>query len=202
MGQEVICTARWGGKSVRGKALLEASEIIFRGDGRLRIPFSGIRELRAAEGELCDKTEDGWVIFELADHAEKWREKIANPKSVVEKLGVKSGQAVSVFGELHSDFLEKLKEQRCAVLRGKMAKDVGCIFLAVAMRKELNQVKPIAGRMPGTAALWVVYPKGQASITESDVIGAGRKAGLRDVKVVAFSQAQTALKFVPPVGKR
>jgi hypothetical protein len=132
----------------------------------------------------------------------RWREKIANPKSVVEKLGVKSGQAVSVFGELHADFLEKLREQRCAVLRGNLAKDVGCIFLGVAMRKELNQVKPIVGKMPATAALWVVYPKGQTRITENDVIGAGRKAGLKDVKVVGFSATQTALKFVPPVGKR
>jgi hypothetical protein len=39
MGQEVTCTARWGGKSVRGKALLETAEIIFRGEERLKIPF-------------------------------------------------------------------------------------------------------------------------------------------------------------------
>ena len=141
------------------------------------------------------------VVFELGDRAEKWREKIANPKSVVEKLGVKSGQVVSVFGELGSDFLEKLKEQRCAVLHGHMARDAGCIFLGVATRKGLNQVKTIVGKMPDSAALWVVYPKGQTSITESDVIGAGRKAGLKDVKVVGFSAAQTALKFVAPAGK-
>ena len=201
MGQEVICAVRWGGKSMRGKALLETSEIIFRCDARLKIPFSAIRELSAAEGELRVRTDDRLVVFELGDRAEKWREKIANPKSVVEKLGVKSGQVVSVFGELGSDFLEKLKEQRCAVLHGHMARDAGCIFLGVATRKGLNQVKTIVGKMPGSAALWVVYPKGQASITESDVIGAGRKAGLKDVKVVGFSAAQTALKFVAPAGK-
>ena len=202
MGQEVMCTARWGGKNVRGKALLEASEIIFRCDGRLKIPFSSIRELSAAEGELRVKSGDRWVVFELGDRAEKWREKIANPKSVLEKLGLKSGQGVSVFGELQADFLEKLQQQRCAVRRGNMAKDVGWIFLGVAKRKELNQVKAIAGKMPATAALWVVYPKGQTSITESDVIRAGRNAGLKDVKVVGFSAAQTALKFVFPVGRR
>src|SRR6516162_3207412 len=190
MGQEVICAARWGGKSVRGKALLETSEIIFLCDARLKIPFSAIRELSAAEGELRVRTGEGLVVFELGDRAEKWREKIANPKSVVEKLGVKSGQVVSVFGELHPDFLEKLTVQRCAVLRGRMARDARFIFLGVATRKGLNLVKAIASKMPGGAALWMVYPKGQTSITESDVIGAGRKAGLKDVKVVGFSATQ------------
>jgi hypothetical protein len=56
--------------------------------------------------------------------------------------------------------------------------------------------------MKGSAALWVVYPKGQKSITETDVIGAGRKVGLKDVKVVGFSTTHTALKFVFPVEKR
>lgn len=202
MGQEVMCTARWGGKSVRGKALLEASEIIFRCEERLEIPFSSIRGLSAAEGELRVKTDGRWVVFELGDRAEKWRQKIANPKSVLEKLGVKPGQAVSVFGRMHSGFLEKLKQQRGAVLRGNLTKEVGCIFLGVAKRKELNRVKSIAGKMTGPAALWVVYPKGQTSITESDVIGAGRRAGLKDVKVVGFSATQTALKFVLPVSRR
>jgi hypothetical protein len=34
------------------------------------------------------------------------------------------------------------------------------------------------------------------------VISAGRKAGLKDVKVVGFSPRHTALKFVIPVNKR
>jgi len=50
--------------------------------------------------------------------------------------------------------------------------------------------------------LWVVYPKGRKEVTEDDVLGAGRKAGLKDVKVVGFSATHTALKFVVPVGKR
>jgi len=56
--------------------------------------------------------------------------------------------------------------------------------------------------MQSSAALWVVYPKGQKNMTELDVIGAGRKVGLKDVKVVSFSPSHTALKFVIPVDKR
>ena len=202
MGQEVVCTARWGGKSVRGKALLETAEILFRGEERLKIPFSSIRGLEAKDGELRMKTDEGLVVFELDERAEKWRQKIANPKSVVEKLGVKPGEPVAVFGKLDGEFLKKLKEQKSAVSPGKVMDGVGWIFLGAETRDALREVNKIAGKMKGSMALWVVYPKGQKSIAETDVIGAGRKAGLKDVKVVGFSTTYTALKFVIPVEKR
>src|ERR1700719_4494554 len=85
MGQEVVCAARWSGKSVRGKALLETAEIIFRGEERRKIPFSAIRRLQAKDGELRLKTDEGLVGFELGEQAEKWRQKIANTKSGAEK---------------------------------------------------------------------------------------------------------------------
>jgi len=202
MGQEVDCTARLGGKSVRGKALLETSEIIFRGDERLKIPFSAIRGMETMDGELRLKTNDGLVVFELGHRAEKWRQKIANPKSVVEKLGMKPGEPVAVFGKLDGAFLKKLEEQKSAVSTGKVMERIGWIFLAAETLDALEGVKKIAGKLKGSAALWVVYPKGQRSITETDVIAAGRKAGLKDVKVVGISATHTALKFVIPVEKR
>jgi len=202
MGQEVICTARWGGKSLRGKALLETTEIIFRGDERKKITFSSIRNVEAKDGELRLKTDEGIVVFELGEPAEKWRQKIANPKSVVEKLGVKPGETAAVIGELDAGFLKKLKERKSRVVPGKIEDGVGWIFLGADARAELSEVKKIAAKMKGSAALWVVYPKGQKHITEIDVIGAGRKAGLKDVKVVGFSPTHTALKFVIPVERR
>jgi len=202
MGQEVVCTARWSGKSVRGKALLETAEILFRGEERLKIPFSSIRGLEAKDGELRLKTDEGLVIFELGERAEKWREKIAKPKSVVEKLGVKAGQPVAVFGKLDAEFLEKLKGQKSPIVQQKIEDGMGWIFFGAGTREGLGEVKKIASKLKGSTALWVVYPKGQKSITETDVISAGRKAGLKDVKVVGFSATHTALKFVIPVEKR
>ncbi|HET6929767.1 MAG TPA: hypothetical protein VFI45_05565 [Candidatus Acidoferrum sp.] len=202
MGQEVVCTARWGGKIVRGKALLETAEIVFRGAERLKIPFSSIRGMEAKDGEMRLKTDEGLVVFELGERAEKWRQKIANPKSVVEKLGVKRGEPVAVFGRLDGEFVQKLKEQKSAVSQGKVADGVSWIFFAAETRDALAELKKLTGKMLGSAALWVVYPKGQKSITETDVIGAGRKAGLKDVKVVGFSTTHTALKFVIPVENR
>jgi len=202
MGQEVVCTARWGGKSVRGKALLETAEVIFRGEERRKIPFSTIHGAEAKDGELRLKTDEGLVVFELGERAEKWREKIANPKSVMEKLGVKPGEPVAVLGRLDGKFLRKLKEQKSPIVQQKIEDGADWIFFGAETREGLGEVKKIARRMKGSAALWVVYPKGLKSITELDVIGAGRKAGLKDVKVVGFSATHTALKFVIPVEKR
>ena len=202
MGQEVICTARWGGKSVRGKALLETSEIIFRGEGPLKIPYSTIRGMETRDGELRIKTGNGLVVFQLGEQAEKWQQKIANPKSVVEKLGVKPGEPVAVFGNMDSEFLKKLKAQNSPLIVEKIADGARWIFLACESQVGLRALKKIAQTLKGNAALWVVYPKGQMKITEADVISAGRKVGLKDVKVVGFSASRTALKFVIPVEKR
>jgi hypothetical protein len=56
--------------------------------------------------------------------------------------------------------------------------------------------------MKGAASLWIVYPKGQKQITELDVLTAGRKVGLKDMKVISFSPTHTALKFVIPLSNR
>lgn len=202
MGQEAVCTAHWAGKRVRGKALLETAEIIFRGEPRLRVPFSSIREINAMDGELRLKIDGGLVVFELGENAEKWCQKIANPKSVLEKLGVKPGESVAVLGTPDVEFMKKLRQQDSPVERDKRSTGTGWIFLFVEAAGALSEIKKVAGTLKASAALWVVYPKGQKSITENDVLAAGRKAGLKDVKVVGFSEAHTALKFVLPLAKR
>ena len=202
MGNEVNCMARFGKQESAGKALLETSEILFRGKFRLKIPFSSIRSLKAADGELRVQTAEGLAVFALGDAAAKWCEKILHPKSRLEKLGVKPGGKVSLIGSFDEGFLRELAQQTDAIVKGKVGSDSEWIFLGVGSKKELPQVPKLAKSVKGAGALWIVYPKGQKEITELDVISAGRKGGLKDVKVVGFSQTHTALKFVIPLGKR
>jgi len=202
MGNELSCTARFGKQESAGKALLETSEILFRGEFRLKIPFSSIQSLKAADGELLVQTAEGLAVFALGDAAAKWREKILHPKSRLEKVGVKPAGRVSLIGSFDEDFLQELAQQTDVVVKGKVGASSEWIFLAVESKKELTQVPRVAKTLKGAAALWIVYPKGRKEITELDVISAGRKAGLKDVKVVGFSSTQTALKFVIPVARR
>ncbi|HMD37764.1 MAG TPA: hypothetical protein VKH15_00690 [Candidatus Acidoferrum sp.] len=207
MGNEANCTVRFGKQVSGGKALLETSELIFRGEFRLKIPFAQIKSLKAVDGELRIDFPEGKASFELGPQAEKWANKILHPKSRMEKLGIKPGSKVSAIGALESEFLQELKEIAGAVTAvrvtaGKVGAGSDCVFFSAGSRKGLSSVAKIANSLKGAAALWIVYPKGQKTITENDVIASGRKAGLKDVKVVGFSATHTALKFVIPLDKR
>jgi hypothetical protein len=202
VGSEVQCTAWWGKQESEGKALLETSEILFRGDFRLKIPFSTIKSAKAVDGELRLQTAEGLAVFRLGATAEKWRDKILYPKSRIEKLGVKSGARVSLLGDFDAGFLTEIGQLTKSVRKGKVAADSEWIFFSADSKEDLGAVPRISKSMTGAAALWIVYPKGQKHITEYDVLAAGRKTGLKDVKVVGFSAKHTALKFVLPVSRR
>ena len=205
MGNEANCVVRIGKQKARGNALLETAEITFRSeDGamRLKFAFAEIKSAAASGGHLRLEVPEGPAIFELGANAAKWCEKILHPKTRMEKLGVKADAAVALVGNFDEGFLAELRSQTKNVDNGKVGADAQWIFFAADSTKELSQVPKLAKGLKGAAALWIVYPKGQKQITENDVIGAGRKSGLKDVKVVGFSLTHTALKFVIPVEKR
>lgn len=191
------------GKRAEGKALLETAEIIFRSEGlRLKIPFAQMKSVKAVDGELRMQSADGAITLELGPHAAKWAHKILNPKSRMEKLGVKQGEKVTVIGKLEAEFEAELRKISADVAHGAIAKDAEYIFLAAESQKELARATNIAKVMRGAVALWIVYPKGRKDIAEKDVLRVARQAGLKDVKVVGFSPTHTALKFVVPLDKR
>jgi hypothetical protein len=205
MGNEANCVVKFGKQKAQGKALLETSELAFRGaeDGfRLKIAFSSIKAAKAVDGELRLQTPDGLAVFELGATAEKWCEKILHPKTRLEKLGVKAGATVTLVGDFDAEFLAELRTCTKNVVKGNLAAGSEWVFFAAPSSKELAQVSKLAKNMKGATALWIVYPKGQKAITENDVLAAGREAGLKDVKVVGFSPTHTALKFVIPLNRR
>jgi len=207
MGNEMKCRVRFGKQESEGKALLETSEIIFRGDFRLKIPFATIQSAKVLGDDLQVQSAEGVAIFKLgAATAAKWRERILHPKTRIEKLGIKPGTRVSLIGfeEQDEEFPRELQSAKAITMPAEntLPKDCDAIFLRIDTQKQLTQVVKIARKIVGTTALWVIYPKGQQHITESDVLSAGRKAGLTDIKVVGFSPTHTALKFVIPVEKR
>jgi hypothetical protein len=207
MGSEVKCRVRFGKQESQGRALLETSEVIFRGDFRLKISFATIQSVKVVDDELQVRIPEGLARFELgASTAEKWREKILHPKTRIEKIAIKPGTRVSLVGFENQDeeFVKELESAKAVIMPADntLAKDCDSIFLSIDTQKQLTQIVKIARKMLGAVALWIVYPKGQQHITEGDVLSAGRKAGLKDIKVVGFSPTHTALKFVIPVNKR
>src|SRR5208283_2337233 len=202
MGNELTCTVRFGKQESTGKALLETTEILFRGDFRLKIAFREIKSVSATNGELLLNFPGGKAAFLLGPQAEKWAHKILHPKTPLEKVGVKEGQKVSVLGLADADFLRQLKERAGQLTTGRPLKDCDVLFFGTETASEMAKIKKLMPFLKKDGALWIVYPKGQKVITEGDVLSAGRNAGLKDIKVVSFSETHTALKCVLPLNKR
>ena len=93
MGREVLCRVKSGGMWHQGKALLESSEVIFRGDLRLKVPFASLKSVVARGGELYLKWTDGTAIFELGPQSEKWAHTILHPRRVSRRAGEKKSNA-------------------------------------------------------------------------------------------------------------
>ena len=202
MGQELLCKVRSRGKTANGRALLETSEVIFRGDFRLKIPFASLKSVTARDGELHLKWGGESAVFELGAQAEKWAHKILHPKSTAEKLGLKPGLIISVIAMSDGNFAKDLSAQSKSFSDSKALRDSDLIFLGAGKVAELSRIGRLLPSLASAGALWIVYPKGKQEITELQVLNAGRAAGLLDVKVVRFSDTHTALKFVRPKAKR
>jgi hypothetical protein len=202
MGQEAICKASFGGQSSTGKARLETEELIFRGDFRIAILFRQIRSLRASGGKLSIRFADGEATFHLGPQAEKWADKIRNPKSLLDKLGVKPESKVVVLNVEDKAFLKQLAARLARPAATIAAAGADIIFFGVESREGLKQLSSIKKFLQPAGAIWVIRPKGTPSIKDVDVIAAGKAAGLVDVKVSAFSATHTAEKLVIPLNRR
>ncbi|MGB8769162.1 MAG: hypothetical protein WCC92_06085 [Candidatus Korobacteraceae bacterium] len=182
MERELLCTVRSGGKTTTAKALLETSEIVVRGDLRLKIPFALLKSVAARDGELHLKWPEGSVVFEIGDHAEKWAHKILHPKTTMEKLGAKPGMVISAQGMDDGNFVKDLRASAKLFSDAKALNNSDLVFFGAKKTAELARTGKLAASLAPAGALWIVYPKGKQEITELQVIEAGRQAGLVDVK--------------------
>ena len=202
MGNEAECSARYGEQRGKGRALLETKELIFRGDFRAVFPFAEMKGLRADDGRLAFEHRGQPAELELGPLAAKWAEKIKNPRSRIDKLGIKPGQRVAVVGVDDATLLSELAARGAQVTSGK-PKDCDAIFLGVSSKADLRKIAALKSSLKKDGALWLIRPKGaNAPVGELETMAAGKKAGLVDIKVVAFSQTHSAENFVIPVAKR
>lgn len=202
MGNTTTSRLHFEGHTYDGEALLETSELIFRGGRRLRIPFAKIESVEAREATLHVTFDGGQAAFEIGPQAGKWAEKIRNPKSVIQKLGIKGGHVVSVVHLDDDSFVGDLEKAGAGVSRGRARKNSDAIVYGASTRADLDRLATLATSLKPDGSLWIIRPKGVKEITEADTMAAGKAAGLVDVKVVRFSDTHTAEKFVIPLKSR
>ena len=204
MGYDASCTLRIDGTAHKGTAWLEHKDLVFRGPSRLVIPLPSIAQA-TADGSVLRVEFSGRVAeLEIGDAAAaKWAKRITNPPSRLDKLGVKPGMRVGLLGLKDPAFEAELASRDARVVRSAASRTrVDLLFYRAAHREALEQLAVLKDRIEPDGALWVVRPKGRAEITGSETMAAGKRAGLVDVKVVSFSETDTAEKFVIPVAKR
>ena len=203
MGSEAKVTARFKGQSASGNARLETDTLQFSGQGlRLSIPFKTMTRVVAKDGVLTVTTSSGTATLDLGAAAPKWAEKILNPPSRLQKLGVKPTWRASAVGVDDEAFLAELEKAVALLSIGRTVKQSDAIFYGVTKEAQLPRLEKLKTSIKRDGAIWVIRPKGRPEISEASVMAAGKLAGLVDVKVVSFSATHTAEKFVIPVAER
>lgn len=142
------------------------------------------------------------AVLRIAAKKKREAERDYSRRLLIDKLGVKPGQRIAVLGVEAAEFLKDLSARVPAYSRGKPVADADLIFFSAETRTDLPKLESLSRSIAKNGAVWVVYPKGKSHIRETDVIAAGKEAGLTDNKVCSFSPTHTALRFVIPVAKR
>ena len=191
-----------GRDSGEGKALLETDELLFRGDFRARVALRDISGVEARRGLLTITWPGGTLALSLGDAAEKWAETIRNPKSVVEKLGVKPGLKVALLAGFDAAFHRDVAKALGAKPQARAGKGCDLVFAMFSRPGDEARLAKLVPAIEPAGGVWAVYPKGRRELSEDTLRAAGKRAGLVDVKVVRFSPALGALKLVIPKAKR
>jgi hypothetical protein len=202
MGQHAACTLRFRGHTQQGTAWLEAKELLFRGPERVAIPLKDITAATSDGGVLRVAFAGQTAQFEIGPAAAKWAERITNPPSRLDKLGIKTGMTVLPVGYTDRRFFVGVRARGARIVRSAPAGGVDAFFFGAARRDDLERLAAAARSLKQDGALWVVRPKGTKAITEAETMAAGKRAGLVDVKVVSFSDTHTAEKFMIPRSSR
>ena len=198
MGAEARTTLKIGRQSYDGMALLETDELRFRGDTRMRIALRDVSAVSAKDGTLRVEHANGVACFVLGDVAESWAEKIRSPRTLADKLGVKRGMQVAVIDVEDREILDDLEAKGATLVIGSVPQDVMMVLFRVVRPSQLATLGAMTSRIARNGAIWVVHPRGDASVADTIIFAAARDAGLTYTKVVRFSERDTAEKLVIP----
>jgi hypothetical protein len=202
MGWEKKCIAVIDGSEVEGRLQLETDRLYFR---------SPTAKLNAALKDATIKASDGVLIvtvgkkqyeFELGAAANKWVHRIHNPKSLVEKLGLRENTDVIAVGKQYEVIIDELSKGGITLSTRKHESSHDWIFVGVENSDDLKLLAGLSSFIKSNGGIWVIFPKGLPDLKAENVIAAGKASGLVDTKIARVSERLTAMKFVIPVKYR
>lgn len=211
MGQEARCLAHIGERALDVKALLESDELILRGEHRARIAFASLDSIEAVDGRLHLQHGGEPIVLELGPAAERWADKMLHPPTLLDKLGVKDGQRVAIVGVAERTLVDDLRARVGPVEYDSLdavdwdhldGADLDLVLVQVDDPADLDVIGMAGQAIDKAGAVWVIHPKRRPDLKDTDVMAAGKEAGLVDNKVARISETHTGLRFVIPRASR
>ncbi len=193
MGLEALCSCQWRGGAGEVKALLEAREMILRGDLRRTIPISAMTDVSVEDDTLLLHADGDSLSLTLgAVTAAKWAKKIATPPpSLAQKLGLGPARAMVIGDIADGALLEALEGHRAAD-----PEQAGLSIAVVADADGLDTARRTHEASAISGPIWIAYRKGpRVAYGDSQVRAAMRAAGYTDNKVSAISDTLTATRY-------
>ncbi|MFD3262930.1 DUF3052 domain-containing protein [Phenylobacterium ferrooxidans] len=187
MGKDAQVRARFAEGEDVGRLQYEAPRLLFRGAARRVFQGDDLRGVRAEAGDLVLADGSRFTLGEKA--AASWVDAILNPRSRLDKLGVKPGMRVAVV-----NVADELAARDAAPVTDLA--DLDLLFYAADSLADLDRIPALIPALADKGALWIVSRKGKAAaLKDVEVMAAARAHGLVDSKVVGVSDTLTALRF-------
>ena len=124
-------------------------------------------------------------------------------RTLLEKLGVRSGQRIAAVNVSDAGFLDEVSRTAGGSISTVLRGTYDLIFLQVNEPHDLERIPKAASHLRGTGALWIFHPKGKsAAVKEAAVRTVYLACGVVDNKVSAFTETHTATRCVIPRAKR
>ena len=192
MGKEAQVRARFADGEDAGRLQYEAPKLLFRGAERRVFQGEDLKGVRAEAGDLVLADGSRFALGEKA--AASWADAILNPKSRLDKLGVKPGMRVAVLNVADDAFAGELAARGAPEVADLAGLDL--LFYAADSLADLDRIPGLVPALADRGALWIVSRKGRAAgLKDVEVMAAAKAHGLVDSKVVGFSDTLTALRF-------
>lgn len=210
MGYETKCDVRVDDRSGRirraagATVLLEADELIIRGEARLRVPRTAIERVVRRAGTLTIVGPMAEITLRLGtDAAPKWEAKRQEPpKRLIDKLDVKLDARVWLAHVRDSALIEQLRERTSNVSTARSATDFDVAFVQLDTPPQLSRVAGASEAIKPDGAIWAIHQKGPNGMADTAIFAAATQLGLTYTKVARVSEAESAEKLVWPRAMR
>ncbi len=199
MGLETVCRVKLNSEISEGKAHCGDGELEFRGEFKIRWKWSDLTRVSSNDGVLTAVKGAELAEFHLGDSAAKWEHAIKNPKSRLDKLGLKSTHTYAALGEFDDSFSAELN-QVAGEPSSKGPFDI--VFVRLTTQDDLTDLTKVRDVIASNGGAWAVWLKGKKELTETHIRAFALANGLVDVKVARFSDTLSALKLVIPIANR